>query len=225
MPLDEYRTGRSFALFLGLFFAVWSVRATVLFRVDELLPEGGARQLYGLLSKLLLWLVPALLYAVALRGDRPGRSLRLGWPQSAPRGWLTWSIGLLTLGAVAWDVIQRHDTGWAELGHRFLQEGFPVLAWTLPVVWIEEVVFRGLVLTELNERLRFWAANLTAAALFVAIHWPHWLWVRGLDGTILRDSGGVLFVGLVTGYLAHRTRSVWPAVVWHAANNTIVGLW
>lgn len=100
-----------------------------------------------------------------------------------------------------------------------------VALWALPTVAIEEMVFRGLLLTELTERFRSGAANVISALLFVAVHWPHWLWMHGFTTTLARDSAGVFFVGLVTGFLAHRTRSIWPGVVWHAANNCLAGVW
>ena len=39
----------------------------------------------------------------------------------------------------------------------------------------EEILFRGFVLNQLAERLKFWTANLITAALFTLIHWPFWI--------------------------------------------------
>ncbi len=225
MPLAQHRTGRNLPIFLGLFFVVWTLRATVMYRVDELLPAGGARSMYALLSKFLLWTIPALLYAVSVRGDRPRHSMRLGWPDFSRQGWLTWVVGVLALAVVAWDVTRRHDASFADLGAALLQHGFGVAWWALPAAAIEETFFRGLVLTEFSERLRFWAANATTALLFVAIHWPHWLWAREFGGALLRDSLGIFCVGLVTGYLTRQTRSIWPGTIWHAASNCLNGVW
>jgi membrane protease YdiL (CAAX protease family) len=225
MPLAPYRTGGNFALFLALFFVVWALRATVGFHVDEQLPEGGARQVYSLISKILLWLVPAVLYALAIRSDRPAQSLRLGWPDFSLRGWRTVLIGLAALAAVAWGAAHAHDATSAQLGTALLARGLGTAAWAFPSAFVEEAFFRGLVQTELTERLRFAMANVVTSLLFVAIHLPHWLWMHGFDSGLWRMSAGVFFVGLVTGYLTRRTGSIWPAAAWHTANNTLTGVW
>jgi membrane protease YdiL (CAAX protease family) len=225
MPLAPYRTGHQFKLFLALLFVVWTLRATVGYEVDRLLPEGGARQFYGLVSKILLWIVPAVLYALAIRSDRPAQSLRLGWPVFAPHGWLPWSLGLGTLVIVAWYVVSRHEASFGLLGVNLVDHGLGVALWAFPVACVEEAFFRGLILTELTERLRFWVANLVSSLLFVAIHWPNWLWTREPATEILWDSLGVFLVGIIAGILTRSTRSVWPAVVWHTAFTTLVGVW
>jgi membrane protease YdiL (CAAX protease family) len=85
-------------------------------------------------------------------------------------------------------------------------------------------LFRGLVLTELCRRTRFWTANTASAPLFVAVHWPYWLWNRGLALAVLRDSGAVFILALVLGYLVRKTDAIWPATVLHALGNSVSGL-
>lgn len=39
----------------------------------------------------------------------------------------------------------------------------------------EEIVFRGLILQEINKRMAFWKANGITALLFLVIHYPIWI--------------------------------------------------
>lgn len=226
MPLAPYRTGGNFKLFLALFFIVWSIRATVGTYVDDQLPpDSGALKLYELVSQLILWTAPAVLYALAIRSDRPMQSMRLGWPDFSQRGWLPWTLGLGTLLLVAWDITNRNDATFGDFGVELVDQGMGVMLWALPTACVEEAFFRGLVLTELSERLRFWVANLIAALLFAAIHLPGWLYADDINIGLVTRFAGMFFVGLFTGLLTRQTRSIWPAVVWHAATMTIVGVW
>lgn len=74
---------------------------------------------------------------------------------------------------------------------------------------IEELFFRGLVLTALRERFPSWAAVAGQAALFAAMH---------------LDPIRVLYLfgfGLVLGYLVKRSSSLVPAILVHVAINTV----
>jgi len=225
VPLSPYRTGREFPQFLALFFAVWSLRATVGTWVDEQLSDDGTRQAYALISQALLWLVPAVFFAVAIRGDKPRDSLRLGWPDLSRRGSLTFAVGLAALTITAWITLRQHDTTADVLGLALARHGLAVALWSFPAVCCEEVLFRGMVLTEMCERLRFWAANAMTALLFTAAYWPHWWWTREFDRAFLWDSAGVFAIGLVAGFLTRRTASIWPAVICLVLIRCLAGVW
>ncbi len=81
--------------------------------------------------------------------------------------------------------------------------------------FIEETIFRGLILTGLSSRLKsFWWANLIQAFLFAAIH-P--------QGPLLWPMLGA--IGFMAGVLVHRTGSLWPAILMHGLHNgLLVGL-
>ena len=61
--------GRAAVLFIA-FSVAWSLRASVLFGVDEALPPGWARSAWATAVKLMLWVVPVLAYAFASRGGQ-----------------------------------------------------------------------------------------------------------------------------------------------------------
>ena len=98
--------------------------------------------------------------------------------------------------------------------------------------FMEEGLFRGLMLPHFLQRMRFWTANLLQAALFAAWHlvWPLKAYLTGdasLAGALAQ--GGLLVLGtfvagLVYGYLFWRTDSLWAPWAAHFLNNTTLNL-
>ncbi len=87
------------------------------------------------------------------------------------------------------------------------------------VPWVEELVFRGVLLSGLMRRLPTGLAVLASALVFGGVHLPDfryaWYAVPALVG-----------LGLVLAMLRLRARSLWPAIVAHAANNLLaVSVW
>lgn len=209
---------RHFGLFLFAFFAVWTLRATVLYAVDLQVPEGNPRFVYSAAVKFSLWVVPAWLYVVHVMRASPWRYLRLSTPVN--RRTLAY-----TAGGVAFVFVMAWGTGLLR-GRDFrvaLLAGAPgwvgAIASIVPSATIEEILFRGFVLQQLRARMGGGLANLIAALLFVLVHWPNWLWRRGFEPGILADSAGVFVFAVLAGYLVQRTESLWPGGVAHVANN------
>jgi sodium transport system permease protein len=71
----------------------------------------------------------------------------------------------------------------------------------------EELAFRGFILTGLRQGSRDWTAIAISSAVF------------GLAHGILQQSLSATLVGVVLGYLAVQTGSLWPCVVYHALHN------
>jgi sodium transport system permease protein len=132
--------------------------------------------------------------------------------------------GALALGAGAW-VLVAHLQALVEVVmptppalYEALQRALPVA--TTPADWAamllvaalspaicEELVFRGFLLSSLRGRLPAWAAVGASAAAFGAFHMS------------LYRLAPTMTLGLVMGWLALRSRSVWPAVAFHGVNN------
>jgi membrane protease YdiL (CAAX protease family) len=77
--------------------------------------------------------------------------------------------------------------------------------------FVEEVVFRGLVLQRAGEYMGFWKANALSAGLFVGVHVPGWIFSRGPLPGIVSSAAFVLVLALVLGYLPKRTGARGPA--------------
>jgi len=92
-----------------------------------------------------------------------------------------------------------------------------ILLWSFIGVFVEELLFRGVIQTQLAERLVPSVAVLVAATLFLFIHIPGWTIL-----SIAVDAPTVVtvyLVGIISGALRHSTESLWPAVAIHWANN------
>jgi membrane protease YdiL (CAAX protease family) len=95
--------------------------------------------------------------------------------------------------------------------------------------FMEEAIFRGLMLPLFMLKFRFWKANLLQAFLFGLAHlvFPLSSWASGqaTAGEAIAGAASLLFAttvgGLIFGYLYYRTDSLWTAVLAHLTDNAI----
>ena len=95
--------------------------------------------------------------------------------------------------------------------------------------FMEEGIFRGVMLPHLMRRFSFWQANALQAFLFGLAHlvWPLSSWARGQatpEEAIAEATSLLIFTtvgGLVFGYLYYRTDSLWTAWFAHLIDNAI----
>lgn len=95
--------------------------------------------------------------------------------------------------------------------------------------FMEESIFRGIVLPHFMLRFRFWQANALQAFLFGLAHlvFPLSDWVSGriLAGEAVAQAAVLLLFttigGLVFGYLYYRTASLWTALFAHLIDNSV----
>lgn len=83
--------------------------------------------------------------------------------------------------------------------------------------FVEELVFRGVLLSGLASRMPIGWAMLASAVVFGCVHLPDfkfaWYPVPAL-----------IILGLASAWLRVRTRSLWPSITLHATNNFIAAL-
>lgn len=79
---------------------------------------------------------------------------------------------------------------------------------------VEEVLFRGVLLSAIARRHAAWMAGLASAALFACVHLPDlgFLWYA---------VPNLLLLGCVLAWLRVQSGSIWPAVLTHAVNNAL----
>ena len=95
--------------------------------------------------------------------------------------------------------------------------------------FMEEGIFRGVMLPHLMRRFSFWQANALQAVLFGLAHlvWPLSSWARGQatpEEAIAEATSLLIFTtvgGLVFGYLYYRTDSLWTAWFAHLIDNAM----
>ena len=216
-------SARKLSLFIVCLFAIWSVRATVLYAIDESIAPEGLRTAYSVSVKLILWVLPAFGYVLWVRHASPFRYLGLSVMPSAGK-WLKYLvvIGLFLGAQVAFETVA---------GGKVPSLAGISVAITLPGVlslvvapFLEELLFRGLILHELVAPLPRWIANLLTSLLFAGIHLPFWLSHGGVSGPLLANTAGVFIFSLLAGWLYLDSSSIWPPAVAHIANNCFAAL-
>ncbi|MED3801279.1 CPBP family intramembrane metalloprotease [Lysinibacillus xylanilyticus] len=84
----------------------------------------------------------------------------------------------------------------------------------------EEIVFRGLILQEINKKMAFWKANIITALLFLVIHYPVWIY-----NEIFFHFGTHVYIfilGLLFGFAYKKTGSLWSVIIFHTLHNIFV---
>jgi uncharacterized protein len=213
-------SSKKLVIFFGLFYLAWLIRATVFYSaVDLSIPGETQRLVFSNLVKFLLWVVPAALYIIFRERQNPLKTLKL----ASLVDWRGLAIGL-TISIFYFMVVFTYEKLFSGRTLVPLLQA-PVGAWLAMLTRVffspisEEILFRGFVLPQLNDRFAFWKANAIQALLFAAMHWPNWLWVNGFKIGILATSIGIFLLGLFLGWLLRRTNSIWPPVVVHIINN------
>lgn len=173
----------------------------------------GERSAYWLAMKLLIWILPAVMIM-----RLSGRSFWSVMRFDRLRSIVVWGggigliLGSLTIAAklLGHQPLLASHWGWSFFSGVFVS----------PIV--EEITFRGAILGALNQRFRFATANLITGALFLGIHLPGWFFQGCLATNLKTPVGGafsIFLLGLVFGYVAHKSKSVAASTLTHILNN------
>jgi len=200
-------------------------------RLDEQLGEIILSKLLGFaLIVGYVWLVGQQLTAIGLHTRNLQAALAIGAGITVMAFLIAGVVQVLTLPPGATLAIAAVDpkTGLSGGG------GFAAILIVGNVVnsFMEEALFRGIMLTHFLQRMEFRRANLLQAALFAAWHlvWPLKEVLSGDASTLgaLAQGGllllGTFVAGLVYGYLFWRTDSLWAPWIAHFLNNTTLNL-
>jgi len=210
--------------FIACFFATWTVRATYSYAADQAIASPGGRIAYSTAVKFLLWVVPALVFASRVRGERPLAYLGITTMPS-PRQW-AWCLAvvggfLAAVAATETTLLGRKHFVWSgAAGYATV----PGLALLLATPLFEETLFRGLFANEIRRFRGPWAAAVLTALLFAGIHLPNWIWINGLTVGVLANAAGVFVFGLLAAWVYLKTSSIWPPTLAHIANNLLAAL-
>lgn len=183
----------------------------------------------GLRSTLVLaevgLVAPALLFLAAVRGlpslDLPvARAMTLAW--SLALGCALWlmSAGLLELQSTVFPPSAEFIDAFRRL-HASLKPSGPldallsILTIAITPAVCEEILFRGVLLPSFARRIGAMAAVIVSATIFAAIH------VDLVPDLAFDRVPFALLMGLALGAIRVRTGSLLPAIVAHAAVNTL----
>ncbi|MFL6230198.1 MAG: CPBP family intramembrane glutamic endopeptidase [Pyrinomonadaceae bacterium] len=202
-------------IYVALFFAVWTLRATVLYRFDTRIGSDLWRSVYSNVVKFAVWVVPAFVYLLKVDRRDPLRYLKLTTRPEGSKLPFAFAAAVLYLAATCLFGVygQGRQVSLSVSGVALASTSISSLS--------EEILFRGFILNKLREGVGFRAANLATALLFVAIHLPNWLWTRGFQRAVAFDCLGVFLLACLLGYLVKETNSLWAGVGLHVANNVL----
>ena len=200
---------KPFLAYVVVFHLAWIAWPYVVY--PRLVAIGDTTLAYALLNiglRLLLWVVPVLLYLRYVDGVEPFGYL--GLRRHVRRGVAVAAVvtALNLIGTIARlgppHPVTQSITWNSVLGTSFM------------VGFIEEIPYRGFMLQKFAERVGFWAATLITSALFVAVHLPGWLALHTFRST----TAVTIFVLSVVLSLAFRyAKSLWAPILTHSAND------
>lgn len=182
----------------------------------------------GLIARAVFWLLPSGIYLVAIWKGRWWQPLGLGFPLGSPQIWRTLLVTSLVSGLLVLGTATQMGLSPLSLLSDLARHNRP--DWSAPL--LEELVFRGVILSELLDwtfdssknglelRAKFWAIQLGAALLFLSVHLPWWLSHLGFAAA-LRMSLPVFTTGLILGFVFAHTRSLWACILLHWLNNQL----
>jgi hypothetical protein len=223
MTATHRPSAKKLSLFIVCFFAIWSVRATFLYAIDESIEPDSLRTVYSVSVKLIFRALPAFGYVLWVRHASPFRYLGISVMPSA-RKWLKYLvvIGLFLGAQVAFaSIVGGKTLSLAGISVSITLSG--MLSFVVSP-FLEELLFRGLLLHELAALLPRWGANVLTSLLFAGIHLPFWLSHGGMSGALLTNTAGIFIFSLLAGWLYLDSSSIWPPTVAHTANNCVAAL-
>ncbi|MGB7982358.1 MAG: type II CAAX endopeptidase family protein [Candidatus Nanopelagicales bacterium] len=164
-----------------------------------------------LLTIVLYLPLAAWVWLLVARRARVDLRVLFRWPRLGAYWWivagllvvqLVFSLGAITLTQVAFPGLgdSLEDVGQGNLV-------IAVIAIGIMPPLVEETVFRGVLLERYAVKWRLGVGVLVSALFFGILH---------------VDPVGAGMFGVITGLLYLRTRSLWPGILIHAANNLIV---
>ncbi len=200
---------------LFLFYLVWTIKE--LWLIEYIYKFGDViSPLLEAVVKSIIWIVPVWLYINYYLCTNPISYLKMN--VNVKKGlslgiFLSFLLGIcLILEAFIFnDVSFRFQLSFDDYLNTFVMAGLA-----------EEIVFRGLILQELNKRLAFWKSNVITAILFLVIHYPIWIY-----NDIIFHFGShiyVFLIGLLFGYIFKKTNSLWSVVLIHAFHNFFLSI-
>jgi len=211
----KINNGRIFIGGLILFYLAWTIKELWLIEYIYMFGEIISPLLEAFV-KTMIWIVPIWLYIKYYLNTNPSGYLKMN--VNIKKGLLWGTILSLLLGicliseAFLFNDASFHfSLSFDDYLNTFIMAGLA-----------EEIVFRGLILQELNKRLAFWKANTITALLFLLIHYPIWIY-----NDIIFQFGShiyVFFIGLLFGFIFKKTGSLWVVVLVHAFHNFILSI-
>jgi membrane protease YdiL (CAAX protease family) len=152
-----------------------------------------------------------IIAAASLNGSLRKGLKQLGFVGFRLKTALAWS-GIGILGYLAFALVYITAFGTPEqddIAGEFGPLPVQILLIVIAAPLAEEICFRGLLFRGFRTRLPFWISALLAASIFGLLHYS-----TGVSAIPL-----LIVLGFIFALVYEKTRSLWPAIILHAANN------
>lgn len=200
---------------LFFFYLVWAIKE--LWLIEYIYSFGELiSPLIEALVKSVVWIVPTGLYIKYTLHTNAISYLKMNVNVKKGLIWgiilsLLLGLSLITEAYIFNDALIQFSLSFDDYLNTFIMAGLA-----------EEIVFRGLILQEINKRLIFWKANVITSLLFLVIHYPIWIY-----NDIIFHFGShiyVFFIGLLFGFVFKKTGSLWSVILLHAFHNFVLSI-
>lgn len=208
--------GRMLAVYVVYLYAVWTAAwfaHRALWAPNNWLDTSAGTFWYWVVLKTVLWILPAL-WIARRAGINFTQLIGIkNWKQA-----IIWGggLGLLLLLSVYITKAAQNEP--------YISVNFGPAFWSSVILapFAEELVFRGLVFTQLRQKLGFITANLIAAVLSVIPILPGWFVQERFGYMVTRPFGGLislLLLAVVYGYIVEKSKSTAGGWLAHTINN------
>ena len=209
-------TSGKIAIFVVIFFVVWSFqrlyfRPVFLNQLDGLLFE-----IIDSGTKLLIWIFPAIWMLKRFKGEM-WLDLKEMFTNKPP--WLMTVFYPVMIGFIVFLVATFYGNGFR------MREDFTPIMLVAPVLVAgitEELVFRGFILNSLLRKLKKAFAVIIDAMLFALMHYPIWIYLGFDVWTILLNSAFSMLFSMLMAHSFIKTRSLLVPVGLHMFYNFLI---
>jgi len=207
----------SLIIFIFFIFTLWSIYILYL---DSYLKSNDPffYKLFHLgLDKLLLMTLPTYFYLDYYEKVNIVKFLKLNSNILAGIKYVILSIAFL--------IILSLNTQYQLLNYIKFNPFLSIAIWINAIIlaaFMDEVIFRGIILQKLTNIMIFRKANALSSLIFVFIHFPKWFSLGYFSHYNVIGSINFIFCfGLLMGYILKKANSLWPCIFIHLTNNFI----
>src|SRR5690606_30277228 len=192
-----------------LWVSAWLLKIYLLDKVQFFISSFGSF-LYWTLSKLLIWILPYILYI------KQKNIKFVDIINTKDKGWLKWGglIGsLIAIANIVFNIISKQDIWNFQLSYGFLNA-------VIMAPLLEELLFRGFILNLIQQEMPFYIANILTSVCFLLIHIPGWFFMGALRTNFHNFTFVSIFIlSLIFGYAFKKGNSIKSSIVVHMLNN------
>lgn len=201
---------KALIIYLLIFYFVWTFKELSLVKYIHSFDDTISAFLEALV-KITIWIVPAWIYIKYYLNANPINYLKMN--VNVKKG-LFWGL-VLSLLIGLYFTIEVYI-----LNKQAFNFSLPLDSYLNTFIMAgitEEIVFRGLIMQEINKRMAFWKVNVITALLFLFIHYP--IWIYNGEFFIWGSHLNIFFLGLLFGFMYKKTGSLWSVVLLHSFYN------